>query len=320
VHPLRGKRAGRACQEARQTSRIVTCAILVRWCDPRNFSPLVLHPGNDLGHPGEDAHNYTQWLPPTTHSGSLQPNMLTIPMLVRDLGAAVCAGSICAPLVAVIDEAITLSAAGKKDLWAAMGSKLSSISKGPVKFFSSASFLWIWAVYSLTYATANVVESIALALGASPATPVLLCSTAANMGICLAKDAAFAKMFGSKDKPGEKKAGLSPTVLTLWFGRDVITQFFVFTLPILLTGIVPDMAVRLSAPVGAQYFTTPLHVLGLKLYSLPLGTTVGSQWAAVRGSLASTIIARQMRIFPAFSVGGVVNKTLRGIFARMLGA
>ena len=67
VHPLRGKRAGRACQEARQTSRTVTCAILVRWCDL--FSPLVLHPGNDLGHPGEDAHrvpsNYTQWLPPT---------------------------------------------------------------------------------------------------------------------------------------------------------------------------------------------------------------------------------------------------------------
>ena len=284
------------------------------------MSSLVLHPGNDsVCISGTPARTRTEF-PPTTHSGSLQPNMLTIPMLVRDLGAAVCAGSICAPLVAVIDEAITLSAAGKKDLWAAMGSKLSSISKGPVKFFSSASFLWIWAVYSLTYATANVVESIALALGASPATPVLLCSTAANMGICLAKDAAFAKMFGSKDKPGEKKAGLSPTVLTLWFGRDVITQFFVFTLPILLTGIVPDMAVRLSAPVGAQYFTTPLHVLGLKLYSLPLGTTVGSQWAAVRGSLASTIIARQMRIFPAFSVGGVVNKTLRGIFARMLGA
>ena len=246
--------------------------------------------------------------------------MLTIPILVTDLGAAVCAGSICAPLVAVIDEAITLSAAGKKDLWAAMGSKLANIAKAPVKFFSSASFLWIWAVYALTYATANVVESIALALGASPATPVLISSTFANMGICLAKDAAFAKMFGSKDKPGQKTAGLSPTVLTLWFGRDVITQFFVFTLPILLTGVVPDLVCRLSAPVGAQYFTTPLHVLGLKLYSLPPGTTATSQWAAMRGSLASTIVARQMRIFPAFSVGGVVNKALRGIFARMLGA
>ena len=144
-----------------------------------------------------------------------------------------------------------------------MGSKLANIAKAPVKFFSSASFLWIWAVYALTYATANVVESIALALGASPATPVLISSTFANMGICLAKDAAFAKMFGSKDKPGQKTAGLSPTVLTLWFGRDVITQFFVFTLPILLTGVVPDLVCRLSAPVGAQYFTTPLHVLGL---------------------------------------------------------
>ena len=246
--------------------------------------------------------------------------LLTIPMLVRDICAAVCAGSICAPLVAVIDEAITLSAAGKKDLWAAIGSKLANIAKAPVKFFSSASFLWIWAVYSLTYATANVVESIALAVGASPATPVLLCSTAANMGICLAKDAAFAKMFGGDDpSQKQKKAGMSPTVLTLWFGRDIITQFFVFTLPILLTGIVPDLVCRLSAPVGAQYFTTPLHVLGLKLYSLPLGTTVASQWAAVRGSLASTIVARQMRIFPAFSVGGVVNQALRGIFARMLG-
>jgi hypothetical protein len=69
--------------------------------------------------------------------------MLTIPIVVTDLGAAVCAGLICAPLVAVIDEAITLSAAGKKDLWAAMRSKLANIAKAPVKFFSSASFLWI---------------------------------------------------------------------------------------------------------------------------------------------------------------------------------
>ena len=243
-----------------------------------------------------------------------------IPMLARDLGAAVCAGCICAPLVAVIDEAITLSAAGKKDLWPAIGSKLSNIAKAPVAFATSASFLWLWAVYSLTYATANVVETIALALGASPATPVLLCSTAANMGICLAKDAAFAKMFGGKEDPGRKKAGLSATVLTLWFGRDIITQFFVFTLPILLTGLVPDLVCRLSAPVAAQYFTTPLHVLGIKLYSLPLGTTVASQWAAVRGSLGSTIVARQMRIFPAFSLGGVVNKALRSVFSRMLGA
>ena len=44
------------------------------------------------------------------------------------------------------------------------------------------------------------------------------------------------------------------------------------------------------------------------------------RWPAVRAMLMPAIIARQMRIFPAFSVGGVVNKALRGMFARMLGA
>ena len=256
-------------------------------------------------------------------AAAIPPSPALAPLLASDLGAAVCAGCICAPLVAVIDEAITLSAAGKKELWPAIGSKLKSIAKAPIAFFSSPSFLWLWAVYAVTYLAANSVETIAKAVGRSPATPVLLCSTVANMGMCLAKDAAFAKMFGGgastgKDDEKKTKAGMSPTVLALWFGRDVITQFFVFTLPILLLGRVPDIVCRLSAPVAAQYFTTPLHVLGIRLYSLPEGTTIGSQWAAMRGSLASTVVARQMRIFPAFSVGGVVNKALRGTFAGLL--
>ena len=238
-----------------------------------------------------------------------------------DIAAGAGAAITAAPLVAVIDEAITLSAAGKKGLWKAIGDKLISILQGPISFMFSASFLWLWAVYAATYATANAVDTISKSMGANPATPVLLCSTAANMGMCLLKDAAFAKMYGSSDKKDDdaaKKAGLSGKVLTVWFGRDVITQFFVFTMPALLSGRVPDLVTRLSAPVLAQYFTTPLHLLGIRLYSLPLGTTIASQWAPVQAMLFSTIIARQMRIFPAFSVGGVVNAKLRGVIAALL--
>lgn len=241
-----------------------------------------------------------------------------LPALFADVVAGVLAGATCAPLVAVIDEAITLSAAGKKELWPAIGGKLKSIAKAPARFFTSASFLWLWAVYAVTYATANAVDSIARAVGGDPAMPVLLCSTAANMSMCLLKDAAFAKMFGadsSKLEGEEKKtAGLSPQVLALWFGRDIITQFFVFTMPALLVGHLPDLAVRLSAPVVAQYFTSPLHLLGIKLFSAPVGTTIASQWVGVWKILGSTIVARQLRIFPAFSVGGVVNKALRQYF------
>ena len=121
-----------------------------------------------------------------------------------------------------------------------------------------------------------------------------------------------------EDDEKKRKAGLSPKVLALWFGRDVITQFFVFTLPLLLQGRVPDLMCRLGAPVAAQYFTTPFHLLGIKLFSLPVGTSVASQWAAVRAILFATILARQIRIFPAFSLGGVVNKGLRALFEGML--
>uniref|UniRef100_A0A7S2IXN7 Solute carrier family 40 protein n=1 Tax=Haptolina brevifila TaxID=156173 RepID=A0A7S2IXN7_9EUKA len=209
------------------------------------------------------------------------PNSLSV-LLMSDACAATCAGCVCSPLVAVIDEAITLSAAGKKDLWPAIGSKLVSIAKAPASFFFSAPFLWLWAVYAVTYASANTVESIAKALGHSPATPVLLCSTFANMGMCLLKDAAFAKMFGSSDKDTDekkKRAGLSAKVLSIWFARDIVTQFFVFTLPLILQGKVPDLVCRLSAPVAAQYLTTPFHLLGIKLFNMPLGTTLSAACA-----------------------------------------
>ena len=83
------------------------------------------------------------------------------PMLIAgDLAAAIIAGAICAPLVAVIDEAITVSAAGKKKMWPAIGDKLVSILKAPLSFLASAPFIWLWAVYALTYASANCTETV----------------------------------------------------------------------------------------------------------------------------------------------------------------
>ena len=81
-------------------------------------------------------------------------------ILAADLAAAIIAGAICAPLVAVIDEAITVSTAGKKKMWPAIGDKLVSILKAPLSFLASAPFLWLWAVYAITYASANGTETV----------------------------------------------------------------------------------------------------------------------------------------------------------------
>jgi len=233
--------------------------------------------------------------------------------LVSDLVASGLAAVTAAPLVAILDEAVTLSAAGKKNLWNAIGDKLVEVAKSPVSFFVSAPFIWMWAVYALTYASANAAETIASVAGLNPATAVLVCSTMVNMVMCLLKDSAFARMYGGDGKKDDddNTAKLSSTVLSVWFVRDIVTQFFVFTIPLLLLGKAPDLIVRLGAPVLAQYVTTPFHLLGMRLYNLPRGTSVSSQWKPVKGMLFSTICARQMRIFPAFSVSGVLNKQLR---------
>ncbi len=112
--------------------------------------------------------------------------MLAPPPLVGALVADVAAGGVaaigCAPLVACVDQAITLSASGQQELWPTLGAKIAEIFKAPVKFFTSAAFIWLWFVYCLTYAVANSAATISRALGLAPAIPVLVCSTAANMG------------------------------------------------------------------------------------------------------------------------------------------
>ena len=55
-----------------------------------------------------------------------------------------------------------------------------------------------------------------------------------------------------------------------------------------------------------QYFTTPLHVLGVNMCNMP-GATLGQQLARVGPGLPSTVLARQMRIIPPYSIGGVLN-------------
>ena len=227
--------------------------------------------------------------------------------LAADVAAASIAAVGCAPVVACVDQAITLSASGQAELWPTLGAKLKEIGEKPVQFFKSPAFLWLWFNYALTYAAANCALTISRALGVSPVLPVLVCSTAANTGASLAKDAAFAKMLSS----GPPKA-VPAGAYAAWLGRDATTMAFTFTVPGLLAGKVSDLLCRLSAPVIAQYFTSPFHLLGLAFYNKPtakFGEKLST--ALAPKTLVPTVFARQFRIIPAFSLGGVANAKLK---------
>ena len=160
------------------------------------------------------------------------PRRVPMDLTIRlgcDVGAAALTAFAVAPLIAAFDEAITRSAAGES-LWGSLGVRLGSILGMPAEFFSSAAFIWMWIVYAATYATTNSLKSIEAVFGVRLGFLATLCVTVVNMSCGIAKDAAFAQLFGSKGgKDGAQKTPTSAYVT--WFLRDLLAFTFILTLP-----------------------------------------------------------------------------------------
>ncbi len=59
-----------------------------------------------------------------------------------------------------------------------------------------------------------------------------------------------------------------------------------------------------------QILSTPLHLYGLNLYNVQVATGE-ERIAFIKKEYLKTTLARMARIFPAFGIGGVVNKYVR---------
>lgn len=243
------------------------------------------------------------------------------PDVVKGLGGdalgSVITAAIVAPVAAILDKGITQNAAGAKTLRQSVVSSMRTAMVSPLSFLRSANYGWLFALYSLTYFSANSAETICASLEIDRTVPQLALSTGANMTMSIAKDRAFARAFGV----------ILPTRLpassyACWLGRDVISMFFFFTLPPLLNDVFSKsnmsdtaaLASRFLCPIVAQLFTTPLHLLGFDLYnrgSVPLVTRI----SLIGSKFPATIAARITRIVPSYSFGSVCNASIRSAFS-----
>merc|ERR1712232_555327 len=135
------------------------------------------------------------------------------------------------------------------------------------------------------------------------------------MTSCIAKDRAFTRMFGTK-----APTGLPMTTYGLFAARDMATVFASFTLPPIVHPILSKKygmseeraknIAQLSCPVAIQLVSTPMHLLGLNLYNEPQAGVTDRLRFIGREYVKSTL-ARCGRIFPAFGIGGVLNRKCR---------
>jgi len=204
----------------------------------------------------------------------------------------------------------------------------------PHSLIFSKPFALLCMVYGGTYLTANTLDTITSTVQNRPATHVtsgsmkFAASSTANIGLCLFKDQAFARLFG----PGGPPRAVPLPSYALFTLRDCLTIFASFNLPPLLgptlskalpaqleKSMSGQTIAQFVAPAAVQLVSTPMHLLGLDMYNRNgKGVTWAQRWEIVRKNWGVSAAARICRIVPAFGVGGVVNLKMRQNLLRRL--
>jgi hypothetical protein len=232
-----------------------------------------------------------------------------------DITAAFGAAVLVAPFISMIDMAIIQNASGAKKLKASLIDSLKELVLQPWKFAQRRSYHLVTGVYFFTYVAANTTDSLCSSWKRDSKIPKFIVTSVVNGGVGVAKDRAFTRMFGLKPP-----SGLPWGTYGLFAMRDAMTIFASFTVPPILgrkiessLGYSPETSInvaQLTSPLIVQFFSTPLHLSGLDLYNNPQHTW-GERFQFVRKEYLKSAFARMGRIFPAFGIGGVVNRKLR---------
>ncbi|KAJ5096148.1 hypothetical protein NUU61_005504 [Penicillium alfredii] len=124
-----------------------------------------------------------------------------------DAGSAAAAGALTCPLITIIDRAIIEKASKGFPIRQTISSCFRSMVTRPSGFFLSTPFLLIYTLYSSTYLTANVIDTVTSTLRnqsystVTPGPAKFITTTTVNMAICVYKDARFARIFGASPPP-----------------------------------------------------------------------------------------------------------------------
>lgn len=238
-----------------------------------------------------------------------------IRQVMPDVVAAVSAAAVTAPFVASVDKAIAESASGKAQLWKSFFGSLRSLVFQPHVFFRQPAFFYLWACGAGTYIASNTfttIEEIKETSRPLVKTSAMFC---VNTSLMLWKDSNFAKLFGTK--PPEP---VPAPALGVWFVRDFISMAVIFVAPPIVAkrlAAETDMPVRraevvtqLTMPMMLQPFVAPLHLAGYVKYNMPTAS-FSEHMVVMKREIWGTIVMRCIRCIAPYSVGMVMNRSLR---------
>ncbi|KAJ3506821.1 hypothetical protein NM208_g16032 [Fusarium decemcellulare] len=250
--------------------------------------------------------------------------------LVGDVTAAAISATLVAPAITVIDRSMVEKVSFNRPL--GYGMKLHGVTalKNPGRFVFARPFGIVWALYAATYAVSNSSDTLAHEFHKTAVGIITFVNTTiVNVPMGVWKDVRFAQMFSASATPSKKtvpdiRPGVPKAAAATFLLRDAITIFGSFTMAPWMSALIPDsmssnphskaIISQLTVPIFSQFAATPIHLLGLDLYSRPRGVPWVERSAQIRRDLVSATIVRSLRIIPAFGFGCIANMEARSWF------
>jgi len=222
-----------------------------------------------------------------------------------------------APIVAIIDKAIFQNASGASNLTKSIKSSIKSISEKPKNLFS-VEFRYIFLIYSGTYSSSNIIDSLCKKNKINSDLPKFIGISFINTILAIIKDRKFVKLYGLIEP---KKIPLRS--YSMWSSRDALTIACAFIVPGKFASYLhktknwskgkSEKIAQLFCPIFLQFFSTPLHLLGMNYYNIEK-KEFRKRLNFVKREYFKSVGARMISIFPAYGIGGIVNNSFRGYF------
>ncbi|KAF1929421.1 uncharacterized protein M421DRAFT_419952 [Didymella exigua CBS 183.55] len=228
----------------------------------------------------------------------------TLPaQLAGDLGSEIVSATLISSLLTATDHAVVENAAwpARNPFAQTLKTNIICSFRNPRRFLGTQPFIIIWTLYAATYATANIVETTARHLTQQAdellvQSVTFLSTITVNIPLGAWKDVRFVQIFGRLSAPGAAQieaAKTAPppvqrpkfprTAASTFLIRDAITIFGAVNLPPMVSVSLQEdkfanpmlkmATMQLLIPVFSQIFATPIHLLGLDMYSHPNGAS-----------------------------------------------
>lgn len=240
--------------------------------------------------------------------------------LSLDICCGIMSGILLSPIITIIDKAVFQNASGKSKLGNSIKNSFISLYNNPKNIFIQIEYRYIFLIYFGTYSSSNLIDSFCSQKNIKADYLKFFGISFMNSFLVFLKDRAFVKFNGIIEP---KRIPFK--TMYFWGVRDSLTILCAFIIPNKIQNFLENKkkfprqkAQNLSqifCPIFLQFFSTPLHLLGLNYYNIEIKNfSLRKRLNFVRKEYFKSVGARMVSVLPAYGIGAIFNNSTRKYF------